>query len=159
MKRTQLARRTPLRRKTWLRRKSKTKKYARRERDLDYMKLVKRLPCIVRTWEIVRFRIPLAQYGEPVLDVMAMPPITPCTGHVQADHAGKRPYGQKAPDDTCIPLCKHHHGERTDYRGTFHWWDGADMRAWCEWAIARTRADVDWLRQKTVGMFAEPEAT
>jgi len=34
-----------------------------------------------------------------------------CTGTVEAHHAGPRPgTAMKAPDSTCIPLCRGHHG-------------------------------------------------
>lgn len=67
---------------------------------------------------------------------------TTCEGRVQADHAGSRGLGQKSADDTCIPLCRNHHGERTDYRGTFKNWNAAMMRSFNDWAIERTRRDV-----------------
>ncbi len=112
MKRTPLKRGTKtLQRKTRLRQKSKTKKYARRARDSDYMLFILSQSC----W--------------------AYPHGKPCEGRVQADHAGTRGLGVKAPDNTCIPLCRKHHGERTDYRGYFKNWKGPQMREWNDRAI------------------------
>jgi len=112
VKRTALKRKTPLRRRTRLRPFGNTK-YRRRERDVDFMLFVLTQPCAVRS---------LARAGA-------------CDGRVQADHAGARGLGVKAPDDTCIPLCMKHHGQRTDYRGFFKNWKGPQMRAWADLAI------------------------
>lgn len=60
----------------------------------------------------------------------------PCAGRVEADHAGDRPKGKKAPDTTCIPLCHRHHRHRTDYVGHFKGWDARRMRAWCDGQIS-----------------------
>jgi hypothetical protein len=117
----------PLRRKTPLRSRSKTKKYARRERDLDYMGKVRRLPCVVR----VAHEVGWGALKE-----------TPCGGRVQADHAGVRGLGQKSNDKTCVPGCQNHHGERTDYRGAFMGWTKVEMRAFCDWAITWTQQQV-----------------
>lgn len=113
-----LTRKTPLRRKTRLRSYSKTKKYARRERDRDYMNFIRWCDCILKD----------------VKDASS------CHRKMEADHAGERGgginatagKGEKAPDRTCIPMCKTHHGERTDYHGYFKGWDGDRMRAWCD---------------------------
>lgn len=157
--------RTPLRRKTRLRPRSRTKKYRRRERDLDFMGLVRRLPCIVQAWAVLRRLLVLQRAADfdgaaralHLADVYLSTRLpTCCEGHVQADHAGVRGLGQKADDSTCIPLCRKHHRERTDYAETFYDWDGADMRVWCDWAIEKTRADVDSIRKQTVGIFGEP---
>lgn len=113
MKRTPLKRgRKPLVRRTRLRARSKTKKYARRERGWDFMAYILKQPCAVR-------------HGNVVV-------IHPCEGRVQADHAGTRGLGVKSADDTCIPLCRKHHGERTDYKGFFKNWKGPQMREWCD---------------------------
>lgn len=116
----------PLRRKTPLRARGKTS-YRRRPRDLDVMRRVRKLPCIVRACAEsspggIRF--------------------TTCRGRVQADHAGERAFGRKAPDDTTIPLCTKHHRERTDYTGMFKGMTADTMRAWCDWAIAMTKQDL-----------------
>lgn len=116
-----LKRSTPLRRKTRLRARGNTS-YARRPRDFVYMGKVARLPCVVRKW-------PGAF-------------VTTCAGRVQVDHAGDRPFHRRAPDDTSIPICTKHHGERTDYRGTFKGFDAGLMRAFCDWAIKQTQKEV-----------------
>jgi hypothetical protein len=70
-----------------------------------YMQWVRRQPCCARD-------------------------LSPCDGHVQADHAGRRGTGQKADDRTCIALCAHHHRQRADFHGIFKTWKQDDMRAW-----------------------------
>ena len=66
----------------------------------------------------------------------------PCEGVFEADHAGERPYGRKSDDDTAICVCSLHHKNRTDYKGPFDGWTGAQMRAWCDPRIEETRAIV-----------------
>jgi len=139
MKRTALKRRTPLKRKTRLRQKSLKNSYRRRERDFEFMQKVRKLGCIVRYWA------DLAPLGMKELNArsFAFEPemslaITTCYGRVQADHGGERAKGKKAHDRTCVPMCRKHHGERTDYRGTFKNWNAIAMRAWCDWAIRFT---------------------
>ena len=102
-----------MRRRARLRPVSKTKKYRRRSRRMDFMAYILFQPCVLQD---------ASGAGK-------------CWGRVQADHAGSRPYGQKAPDDTCIPLCTKHHRDRTDYTGYFKGWRGAQMRAWCDLRI------------------------
>lgn len=130
--------RTPLRRKTPLRRRSLKNSYRRRARDLDHMSDVRRLPCAVRTCQFRTF-------GDS--DVM-MPQPTRCEGRVQADHAGERAYGKKAPDDTTIPMCRKHHEERTDYKGAFKNWKAEQMRAWLDMVIHSTRHEIMMLRSQ-----------
>lgn len=108
--------RSPLRRKTPMRRRS-VSKYRMRVRDIDYMKWVKRQPCAAR-------------WFDP----------DGCYGVVEADHAGRRGYGQKADDRTCIPLCTNHHELRGSFHGVFKDWDQARMRAWLLEVTARTQA-------------------
>lgn len=108
--------RSPLKRKTPLRSRSKRTKYARRPRALGYMQWVKTQPCSVRG------------NGE-------------CGGPVEADHAGARGIGQKAPDATCIPLCRKHHRERTDMHGCFADLGAQAMRIWCDQQIEWTQRD------------------
>lgn len=130
-----MKRSTPLKRKTRLRARGKTK-YRRRERDLEYMRKVKRLPCIVRVYaQQVRL--------EALVRGVDAPSVTTCSGPVQADHMGKRGLGQKADDKTCVGICQTHHGERTDYRGYFKNWTAVDMRSFCDWAIEWTQARVE----------------
>lgn len=112
------------------------------------MTLVRKLPCVVRQWTDAIIQ-GLAR------GIHQLPPPTPCYGRVQADHAGSRALGRKAPDDTCIPMCEQHHEERTDYKRTFRGFSKDEMRAWNDWAIQKTRGDVDELRRLAVGVFAE----
>jgi hypothetical protein len=119
----------PLRRKTPLRRKSKTSKYARRPRDLPYMKLVHRLPCIVREFGLTAY-------------------VTTCYGRIEADHMGRRAFGQKADDKTCVAICAKHHRERHDRKGTFEDFTKTMMREFCDWAIARTQVEVAQLQRR-----------
>lgn len=67
---------------------------------------------------------------------------THCLGRVEADHAGARPLGRKASDDTAIPMCQRHHRERTDATGYFKGWGAARMRMWLDIRIAETRVTV-----------------
>jgi hypothetical protein len=100
-----LARTAPLVRKTRLRPRSKTKKYARRFRDRDFMAFVAKQPCH------------LAHTGK-------------CYGRVQVDHAGNHAFGQRSPDNETIPLCRRHHQQRTDYRGYFKDFNATSMQEW-----------------------------
>lgn len=96
-------------------------RYARRERDTGFMLWVKHLPCVV-----------------PILigdDLW-----TPCAGPIEADHCGDRGLGQKADDRSAAPLCRGHHRERTDMRGTFKDFTAATMREFRHAAIAWTQA-------------------
>ena len=125
MKRTPLKRKTPLRRKTWMKRSAKSSSYARRPRDLNYMRLVRRLPCAAAN----------------ALYFTNMTP-TPCEGRVQADHAGDRVFGQKSADDECIPMCNKHHRERTNYFGMFAGWSGTQMKVWRLMVVSKTQRQV-----------------
>ena len=89
--------------------------YARRERAFPYMGWVKTLPCL------------LTYAGG-------------CQGVIEADHAGDRGVGRKAPDRTCIPLCTRHHWERTNMKGYFASFDAPRMREWRHMAIANVHA-------------------
>jgi len=96
------------------------------------MLLVKKLPCAVR-W--VHVDAPIA----------ALLP-TKCGGRVEADHAGRRGIKQKAADNTTIPACTNHHGERGDFTGAFKNFKQADMRLWLLAAIEQTQQEVAWMR-------------
>ena len=63
-------------------------------------------------------------------------------GPSDPDHMGPHPLGRKADDDTCVPMCRLHHQERTDVTGVFRGFDRAAMSSWCDDAIADTRASV-----------------
>jgi hypothetical protein len=101
--------RTPLRRKNWLNRKAtrvrRRSAYKERPRDMDRINWIWTLPCAARK-------------------------LSGCFGRVEADHAGRRGIGRKAPDDTCIPLCSRHHGQRDAFKGPFREWDQQRMRHW-----------------------------
>lgn len=58
------------------------------------------------------------------------PPPDRCQRVVEAHHAGERGVGQKAPDDTVIPLCGHHHACLTDRRGAFSGWPRGAVKQW-----------------------------
>ena len=120
-----LQRKTPLRRRGIHR-----SRYARRERDTEFMLDVKRLACCVR-----------AHPPDPLRGA------TPCYGHVEADHAGSRGLGQKADDRTCIALCARHHNERTDHTGSFKHLTRDQVREWKLDRIAETQAEVAALRE------------
>lgn len=124
MKTTRLVRHTMLRRRIPLRFRSAKRRRSERERDTDFMALVRKLPCVCRA----------------IAPTSNRP--TPCSGEVQADHAGARPLGRKADDTTCIPLCRRHHTERTDHRGMFWAMTRDEGRAWRELAIKHTREQV-----------------
>lgn len=119
MKRTPLRRSTPLRRKAWRKQRGDTK-YRRRPRDGAYMGWVRWQSCCARVF---------AQ--------------TPCYGNVEADHAGRRGIGQKADDRTCIPLCRNHHRERTDFSGAFKGWTQNGMRVWLNIMIEKHQTRYD----------------
>lgn len=71
----------------------------------------------------------------------------PCEGPLQAHHAGSRGVGQRAPDDTCIPLCRRHHQAWHDLLPPFRGMSRDERRAWrdaqIEWVRARFKSDDD----------------
>ena len=145
MKRAALKRSKPLKRsaslkrKTRLRARSKTKKYRRRPRDLEHMRKVRKLACIVRTW--LKF---WPDFGTALHELATRTAAgwTQCTGRVEADHMGPRAKGQIADDKTTVPCCKQHHRERTDFTGMFRSWTQEEMRIFTAWAIATTQREV-----------------
>lgn len=154
MRRTPLKRGKPLKRKTWLRSVSKTNSYRRRPRDFVHMGKVAQLPCMVRefaqlVWKLQRDLVIVdapsheLRMALHVRHVIAEMRITPCWGRIQVDHVGERPYGWRSPDDETAAMCVGHHGERTDYRSSFENFDAAEMRAWCDWAISVTRVQIE----------------
>ncbi len=94
-------------------------KYKSRPRATAYMLWVKSLPCLVP-------------------DLIWTP--DPCEGPVEADHAGQRGLGRKAPDSTCVSLCRYHHRCRTDMSGRFKSFSQGDMREFLVQAIQLTHA-------------------
>lgn len=126
-----MLKRTPLVRRKRLVWRPRRTAYARRERDFDYMLAVKELPCALAG---------VAEAG-------------PCSGPIEADHMGERGLGQKAPDNTCGPLCSGHHRDRTDGCGYFNR-PREENRHWCRLTIARTQHAI---AEKRAG--ARPERT
>jgi hypothetical protein len=53
-----------------------------------------------------------------------------CSGPVEAHHAGAHGLGQKADDDSCIPLCVSHHRQLTDRREVFANWYPGTLKLW-----------------------------
>lgn len=98
-----------------------------RVRNRAYLELVHRLPCYALTTV----------------------PGHRCEGPIEADHAGRRPLGRKADDDTCIPLCRLAHRQRTDWSGPFRSWTKIQMREWLERAVFWTRKVVAKLAAQT----------
>ena len=98
-------------------------KYAARPRDSERMMFVKSLRCAAKTYSMT-WRVDCS---------------TACGGPIEADHMGQRPVGRKAPDDTCGPLCRDHHVERTAHTGMFKHATRAELRQWMDAVIARTR--------------------
>jgi hypothetical protein len=114
-----LKRSKPLQRKTRLR--------ARRQkprrgpiRDQAYKALVRSLPCLLSTVE---------DAGQ-------------CSGRVDPDHLGKpgeaKRAGQQADDTTCVPMCRGHHGARTNHTGYFAGRTDEDRERWRRWALGKT---------------------
>lgn len=112
-----------------MRRIRRGRRRSRRVRDDAFMGWVKTLRCCAADAACLA-----AELGEISYADAACSP-----GFVEADHAGPRGLGQKADDDTCIPLCAKHHRERTDFSGAFRSWDQRRMREWIEDMVARTR--------------------
>lgn len=100
----------PLKRRTRLKAKRSTKRRSGRVRDTEYMAWIRSLPCILAG--------------------------NHCSGRVHAHHAGKRAFGRKASDNTCIPLCAGHHGELHERRGYFLTGGASFVRQWQDARIA-----------------------
>lgn len=122
MKRGQaLKRKTPLRARKPMKRtpmrKAPPKRIGSATDDPEYRERVRRLGCL------------LAHTGD-------------CAGPLHPHHAGERPgKALKAPDDTCVCLCRRHHIEELHgLSGFFKGWTRAELRAWQDDAIARTQA-------------------
>lgn len=147
MKRSPLKRGKPLVRKTRLRAKGKGK-YARRPRDKEHMRLVRKLPCYAQLFAFGAWLL------DPGPDVMAIVDkmranvagFSPCYGPIQADHMGRRAFGHKSKDAECVPMCKKHHDQRTDYKGLFKDFNAEEMRYFCDAAIDWAAFEVAELR-------------
>lgn len=122
-----MRRNQPMTRTKRLKTKRATPRRSGRVRDPEYMDAVRGLPC----------------YGCSLL------------GYSEADHQGPRPFGRKADDETCVPMCSVWgngcHAMRTD--GIVNGSDDVlvwfakrltkeEMRDWCDVAIAATQAVV-----------------
>lgn len=68
---------------------------------------------------------------------------TACQGPIEAHHMGERGLGQKAADDTAVPLCRYHHRAWHDGRGVFVDWDHQRRAVWAAAVIEETRRLVD----------------
>lgn len=66
--------------------------------------------------------------------------LSPCDGGITAHHAGPRGYGQRAHDETCVPLCAGHHTAWHDLRYPFKYTTKAERAAWRDRAIEETHA-------------------
>lgn len=109
-------------------------KYARRPRDMARMAWIKSQPCCMAQMEAWRLRREHPD-GDRLLGLWDGPlTFAGCRGAIEAHHAGRRAKGQKAPDDTCIPMCRaHHRGDDigiTRYRGPFAGWPRGAVKAW-----------------------------
>ena len=68
-----------------------------------------------------------------------------CSGVVEADHAGIGVgIGQKAPDNTCIPLCSGHHLDRHACTGFFRGREKSWKREWRVEMIEKTRKSLNY---------------
>jgi len=135
-------------------------KYSRRPRDLAFMAFVKRQPCCMVQMESWRRSLhPGGMTGVRLLGLWKGPlAFTGCRGVIEAHHAGARGTGQKAPDNTCIPLCEaHHRGDDigiTRYRGPFAGWPRGAVKQW-ELAMVELyqRAYAEHLAGQSAGLF------
>lgn len=125
-----------MKRRTPLRARRPTPRRSERVRDQSYLELVHRLTCCA---------IGLPGHR--------------CEGPIEADHAGERPRGRKASDDTTIPLCRLAHRERTDHTGVFRSWTRDEMRSWLAEQVARTQAMAAKMRARAAAQVgAAPPA-
>ena len=93
--------------------------YSRRPRDQDRMTWCRAQPCA------------LSRPGASCIELWHGPPdVDACRDAIQAHHAGEHGLGNKAPDDTVIPLCDHHHDDLTDRRGCFAGWPRRQLKVW-----------------------------
>ncbi len=107
-----LKRSTPLRRKRWPRRRPPRRL---RKGDPVYLAFVRSLSC-------------------------AAAGMGPCSGPMEAHHAGRRGVGQKSSDRETCGLCRGHHRHLTDHTGPFKGWTREQRRLWQDAAILATRA-------------------
>lgn len=128
-------------------RKAGSTKYARRERDWLRMAWCKQQPCaalVMRHEVILKLGDLHPREASPMLaawmaDTLLRLKDAGCDGHIEAHHAGAHGTGNKAPDDTVIPLCHKHHAQITGQpggRGVFDGWPRGSVKAWELAAVA-----------------------
>src|SRR3972149_5908228 len=94
-----------------------------------FVAFVRTLPCILRG---VAYQ---SKRGDALI-------IEDCRGRTEANHAGDRPKGRKADDDSCLPMCSGvHHPAWTDSTGFFATWRMSleERHAWRGEQIERVR--------------------
>jgi hypothetical protein len=69
-----------------------------------------------------------------------------CMGRIEAHHAGDKGYGQKAHDETCVPLCLLHHRNWHDASGIFRDVPKEWRRRWIADQIAYTQRKLGHVR-------------
>jgi len=110
VKRTAFKRLTPLRRGRPMRQRSPKRRQPSPE-DRERMAWIRTLPCCA-----------------------PMPHL--CRGRIDTHHAGIKPgLRMKAPDDTCIPMCRRSHSEFEDHAGQFRGWSKERRREWQDYKI------------------------
>ena len=78
------------------------------KRDRPYLEWVRTLPCAV----------------------LALLRRTPCFGPIEAHHPTGSGLALKSPDRAAFPLCRGHHREFHDARGTFREWKKELRKSW-----------------------------
>jgi hypothetical protein len=106
-------------RRSYIRRRSPRRIFKQTPEEKAYLDGVRGLPCMARV-------------------------LGDCHGDIHAHHAGRSGVGQKAPDDTAIPLCWFHHGDWHNCNGVFSGWKREKRREWALLAIGLTRAKLAW---------------
>lgn len=111
-------------RRTRMKRQRGTTSYSRRERDTPRMLWAKTQTCAV------------VELAAELGALWLGPPVDPCFGVIEAHHAGRRGVSQKAPDDTVMPLCKHHHDGLDEHNSVWMGWPRYTRQPWFDAAIA-----------------------
>lgn len=116
------------------------------ERNFDYMGWIKGQPCALSPHGLSLTGL-VDRPGRPAWSAV-LTAAGPCSGLVEADHAGlDRGLSQKADDDTCVPLCQHHHQDRTETNGYFATLTLDQRRMWRIAMITHHRMRYSRLRQ------------
>lgn len=132
MKRSPLKRKSPMKRTRSRPGKSKTK-YARRERDFPRMTWTREQRCALASWDLSSTEMLASWEGWAV-------ELSPCSGAIEAHHAGVRAGWRKADDSTVVPLCQMHHRSLTDRTGAFSGWPRGALKTWELAAVAHYSA-------------------